>query len=114
MDSETRNLLTAMAFKDSRPFRFSDIFITGILPERLKFVCDPLPFTYHQGSAEQCINKIRQPSLLELSVSTPLLVCSTGRHVAQNTYSDYYRMWTILKYVYSDKLNPKKVTTKKN
>jgi len=109
MNSETRKLLTAEGFKEKHPFRFSDIFITGILPERLQFICENLPFTYIQGTAEQCINRIKQHNLLDGRPSkSPLIVCSTGRHVAQNTFSDYYRIWTVLKYVYGDRLNTTK------
>lgn len=105
MDSKTRNLLVAEGFKETSPFRFADIFMTGILPERLNFICDVLPFTYHQGSTEQCINIIKIYSKKDPQASTPpLIVCSTGRHVAQNTFSDYYRIWTVLKYVYGDRI----------
>lgn len=111
MDSKTRKLLASEGFKDQHPFRFSDIFVTGILPERLNFVCDVLPFTYNQGTTEQCINTIKQYNKKEAQGSTaPLIVCSTGRHVAQNTFSDYYRIWTVLKYIYSDRINPKRST----
>ncbi|CAF0988606.1 unnamed protein product [Adineta ricciae] len=109
MDSETRRLLVEEGFKERHPFRFSDIFITGILPEQLNFVCDILPFTYTQGTTEQCINNIKRNNLKDIKVSTPpLLVCSTGRHIAQNTFSDYYRIWTVLKYVYGDRMHGNK------
>jgi hypothetical protein len=77
-----------------------------MIPEKLKFICDTLPFTYHQGSAEQCIEFIKQNNRQVTGPSQPpLLVCSTGRHVAQNTFTDYYRMWTVLKYIYNDVLD---------
>ena len=98
MDSKTRNLLTEEGFQDSYPFRFSDIFITGILPERLNFICDVLPFSYNQGTTDECINLIKQYNKQNVDSSTsPLIVCSTGRHVAQNTFSDYYTIWTDLR-----------------
>ena len=102
---KTRNLLTKEGFKDQKPFRFSDIFITGILPERLNFVCDILPFTYHQGSIEECMKLIKQYNTKVQSSTPPIIVCSTGRHIGQTTFSDYYRMWTVLKYIYSDRIN---------
>ena len=115
MDSKTRNLLAGEGFKDKYPFRFSDIFMTGILPERLNFICDVLPFTYNQGSTEQCINVIKKNNKKNaISSSSPLIVCSTGRHIAQNTFSDYYRIWTVLKYVYDDKIHVAKTTQSKN
>jgi hypothetical protein len=105
MDSKTRKLLAEEGSKDKYPFRFSDIYITGILPERLSFICDVLPFNYNQGTTEECINLIKKSNKKDVDLSTsPLIVCSTGRHVAQNTFSDYYRIWTILKYTYSDRL----------
>lgn len=108
MDSKTRKLLTTEGFKDEYPFRFSDIFITGVLPERLNFICDVLPFTYNQGTTEQCIDLIKQYNKKDVQKSTsPLIVCSTGRHISQNTFSDYYRIWTVLKYVYGDRINSK-------
>lgn len=109
MDSKTRRLLVSEGFKDPRPFRFSDIFITGILPERQNFVCDVLPFTYNQGTTEQCMDVIKRSNKKEVSgTQPPLIVCSTGRHIAQNTFSDYYRIWTVLKYVYGDRINSKR------
>ncbi|UJR08116.1 hypothetical protein I4U23_012393 [Adineta vaga] len=109
MDLETRRLLAEQGLKYEHPFRFSDIFITGILPERSDFFCDILPFTYTQGTTEQCINNIKRNNLKDITVSTPpLLVCSTGRHTAQNTFSDYYRIWTVLKYVYGDRIHGNK------
>jgi hypothetical protein len=111
MDSKTRKTLVSEGFKDTEPFRFSDIFITGILPERLSFICDVLPFTYNQGTTEQCINIIKQNNKKDTRVSTPpLIVCSTGRHISQNTFSDYYRIWTVLKYVYGDRIDAKRNT----
>jgi hypothetical protein len=108
MDSQTRKLIVAEGFKDKSPFRFSDIFITGILPERLNFICDLLPFTYNQGTTEQCIDIIKQHNKKDAQTpKPPLIVCSTGRHLAQNTFSDYYRIWTVLKYVYGDRINTK-------
>ena len=103
MDAKTRHLITNEGLQDKSPFRFSDIYVTGMLPERLNFICDALPFTYNQGSTEQCINLIKQNNPKGKQASTPpVVVCSTGRHVAQNTFSDYYRIWTVLKYVHSD------------
>ena len=92
--------------KDNQAFRFPDIYITGILPERLKFVCELLPFTYHQGSEDDCTRMIRKNSRKESlsSSSPPLLSCSTGRHTGQNAYSDYYQMWTQLRQVYTNRL----------
>ncbi|CAF3334983.1 unnamed protein product [Rotaria socialis] len=106
MDSKTRNLIVQEGFTDNNPFRFSDIFITGILPERLHFICDVLPFTYHQGTTEECISIIKRYNRKDIqSPIPPLIVCSTGRHIAQNTFSDYYRIWTALKYVYGDRVH---------
>jgi hypothetical protein len=103
MDTKTRQLITAEGLKDESPFRFSDIYVTGMLPERMNFICDALPFTYNQGTTEQCINLIKQNNRKGTQASTPpVVVCSTGRHVAQNTFSDYYRIWTVLKYVHGD------------
>jgi hypothetical protein len=98
MDSETQKLLTAEGFKEKKPFRISDVFITGILPERLNFLCDFLPFTYSVGTAEECISRITHKTVI---------VCSTGRRVNQNTFLDYYRIWTALKDVYGDRKNTK-------
>ena len=107
MDSKTRYSLAEEGFRDKTPFRFSDIYITGVLPERLQFICDVLPLTYHQGAIEECLNLIRGHKSNTTQTSSPslppLLVCSTGRHVSQNTFSDYYRLWTALKYVYADR-----------
>ncbi|CAF1172898.1 unnamed protein product [Rotaria sordida] len=115
MDSKTRSLLVDEGFKDKYPFRFSDIFITGILPERLNFICDALPFTYHQGTTEQCIDIIKQHNKKTLQLSTPpLIVCSTGRHVAQNTFSDYYRIWTVLKFVFGNRIHTTQSRKSKN
>ncbi|CAF2428287.1 unnamed protein product [Rotaria sp. Silwood2] len=106
MNSKTRDLLTMEGFKVKRPFRFSDIFITGILPENLNFFCEILPFTYHQGTTNECMKLIRQSNTINPLPSTPpLIICSTGRHIGQNSYSDYHRMWTTLKYIYADKLH---------
>ncbi|CAF1184229.1 unnamed protein product [Rotaria sp. Silwood1] len=106
MDSKTRNLLVEEGFNDRYPFRFSDIFITGILPERLNFICDSLPFTYHQGTTQDCIDIIKLHNKKTLKLSTPpLIVCSTGRHVAQNTFSDYYRIWSVLKFFFSNQIS---------
>lgn len=113
MDFKTRKLLTSEGFKDKYPFRFSDIFITGIIPERLNFICDVLPFTYNQGTTEQCIDLIKQQNRRDIQTSVPpLIVCSTGRHISQNTFSDYYRIWTVLKYVYGDKVQTSNNKTK--
>lgn len=107
MNSLTRNALTAEAFKDKRPFRFADIYLTGMIPERLNFVCDLLPFTFYQGTTEDCIKLIKTTNQKDPppSVTTPpLITCSTGRHVGQNSFSDYYKIWTTLKHVYADRL----------
>ncbi len=105
MNSKTRNVLFNAGLTDKRPFRFSDIYITGILPERLDFVCEVLPFMYHQGSAEDCISIIGTNNKREPSPSEPpLLICSTGRHVGFNSYTDYYKLWTELKNIYADRL----------
>lgn len=107
MNSQTRNSIFTEGLKDKRPFRFSDIYMTGILPERLQFVCDLLPFTFHQGTTAECIGIIRKNNKKEsIPGSPPLLICSTGRHIGQNSYSDYYKIWTELKNVYADRLNP--------
>ena len=109
MDAKTRRLVTNEGLKEREPFRFSDIYVTGILPERLHFTCDVLPFTYNQGTTEQCIQFIRQYNKRNAHAAyPPVLVCSTGRHLAQNTFSDYYQIWTVLKYVYADRINSKK------
>ena len=103
MDTKTRQVITTEAAKDKEPFRFSDIYISGMVPERMNFICDLLPFSYNQGTAEQCINLIKKNNNKNSDGSSPpLIVCSTGRHVAQNTFSDYYRIWTVLKYVYGE------------
>jgi hypothetical protein len=109
MDLKTRKLITVEGFKDKYPFRFSDIFITGMVPERLNFICDVLPFTYNQGTTEECITIIKQYSKGARPSKPPLIVCSTGRHVLQNTFSDYYRIWTVLKYVYQETINTKRI-----
>jgi len=108
MNSKTRNVITAESLKDKHPFRFSDIYITGIVPERLSFYCELVPFAYHQGSADDCIEIIKKNNKNEPSASSPpLLICSTGRHLGQNSYSDYYKIWTDLKHVYADRLQTK-------
>jgi hypothetical protein len=105
MDSKTRNLIANEGLEDKHPFRFADIYVSGMLPERNHFICDALPFTYNQGTTEECINVIKQYNRKDAKLATsPLMVCSTGRHIAQNTFSDYYRIWTVLKYVYAGKL----------
>jgi len=104
MNSKTRNALIAEGLKDERPFRHSDIYVTGILPERLNFVCEILPFTYHQGIADDCIEIIKNNNKKDPSPSPPLIICSTGRHIGQTSYSDYYRLWTTLKNIYADRL----------
>lgn len=115
MDSKTRELLVEEGFKDKNPFRFSDIFITGMLPERLNFICDLLPFTYHQGNADQCINIIKTYNRKKVHESVaPMIVCSTGRHIAQNTFSDYYRIWTVLKYIYNDRIHSERSKNSEN
>jgi hypothetical protein len=109
MNSPTRNALVAEASKDKNPFRFADIYVTGILPERLNFVCDLFPFTFHQGTADECIKLIKTSNTNDLpspAAFPPLVTCSTGRHVGQNSYSDYYRMWTTLRHLYSDRVHP--------
>ncbi|CAF2730463.1 unnamed protein product [Rotaria sp. Silwood2] len=115
MDSKTRDLLVEEGFKDKYPFRFSDIFITGMLPERLNFICDALPFTYHQGTTQQCIDIIKKYNRKTSELSTPpLIVCSTGRHIAQNTFSDYYRIWTVLKYFFDNRIRTTRSRKLKN
>jgi hypothetical protein len=107
MDSKTRSSLAENGLEDNSPFRLSDIYITGILPERLKLICDVLPLTYHQGSVDECLNLLEghtSNTTHKSTSSSPLFVCSTGRHVAQNAYSDYYRLWTALKYVHADRV----------
>jgi hypothetical protein len=107
MDSKTRNILVTESLKDKHPFRFPDIYITGILPERLNFVCEALPFVYHQGTADDCIALIKKNNKKEPSpTSPPLLICSTARHIGYNSYSDYYKIWTDLKHIYADRLHP--------
>lgn len=105
MNAKTRNTLTIEGFKVEQPFRFPDIFITGILAENLNFVCETLPFTYYQGIADQCIELIRKNNKkLPSASSSPVLICSTGRHTGQNSFSDYSKIWTSLKHVYADRL----------
>lgn len=105
MNSNTRSSLVTESQKDSHPFRFPDIFITGVLPERLNFVCEILPFTYYQGSAQDCIEMIRKNNKYTPSeTSPPLLLCSTGRHTGQSVYTDYYQIWTALRQIYNDRL----------
>ena len=104
-DAKTRDSIMSQSLQDEKPFRLSDIYVSGILPERLNFICDILPFTFHQGLAEECIDLIKKNNRKSSQGQVPpLIVCSTGRHIAQNSYSDYYRMWTVLKYVYNDLL----------
>ena len=115
MDAKTRDLITAEGFKDTSPFRFSDIYVTGMLPERMNFICDALPFTYNQGTTEQCINLLKQNNRKgKQALTPPVIVCSTGRHVAQNTFSDYYRIWTVLKYVHGDGAQTTRATEPEN
>ncbi|CAF0754719.1 unnamed protein product [Didymodactylos carnosus] len=99
MDDKTRDLLVNEGLKQKQPFRFADIYLTGMIPEKLNFVCDILPFGYYQGTNEIC-----QKMLIDIHKIPPLLVCSTGRHVEQNVFTDYYRSWNILKQIYADKL----------
>jgi len=107
MNSKTRNALVREGLNDKHPFRFSDIYVTGILPERLNFLCEVLPFTYHQGTAGDCISIIQKNNKKEPSLSSPpLLICSTGRHIGYNSYTDYYKLWTDLKNIYADRLHP--------
>lgn len=105
MNANTRRSLTLEASKDPRPFRLADVYITGILPERLQFVCDILPFTYHQGSADSCIELIKKNNkYTPAETSPPLLYCSTGRHTGQGTYTDYHQIWMELRQIYNDRL----------
>jgi hypothetical protein len=105
MNYKTRNGIITESLKDKHPFRFPDIYISGIIPERLGFYCELLPFTYHQGTAEDCIGIIKTNNKKEPSSSSPpLIICSTGRHVGQHSYSDYYSIWKDLKHVYADRL----------
>lgn len=108
MNYKTRNVLTSEGFNDQYPFRFADIYITGILPERLNFVCEIFPFTYYQGSTDDCIQIITKNRINEKSTA-PLLICSTGRHVGKNAYTDYYKLWSELRQSYADKIQPKSV-----
>ena len=106
MDATTRNILASQGLNDTHPFRFPDIFITGILPQRLSFTCDILPFTYHQGNTDQCqqmltSNNIKEPPT---GSSPPLIVCSTGRHVSRSHFADYFQIWSTLKQVYADRI----------
>ncbi|CAF0848916.1 unnamed protein product [Adineta steineri] len=108
MNAATKRALTTEGFKDKNPFRFSDIFMTGIIPDRLNFVCEIMPFIIHQGTMEQCMGFVKNNSVENPPPSTtPLLVCSTGRHLGNNAFSDYYRMWTALKLIYANRLKPK-------
>jgi exonuclease I len=107
MNSKTRDTLVTEGFKDQRPFRFPDIYVSGMLPERLGFACEILPFTYHQGTTNECIDIINKNNKKEpLPSSSPLIVCSTDRHIGQNSYSDYHKIWVELKHIYADRLNP--------
>ncbi|CAM4911977.1 unnamed protein product [Rotaria socialis] len=101
MDSKTRNLLTEEGLKDKSPFRFSDVYITGILPERLRFICNNIPFTYHLGSTDECINIIKKQNVE--SSRSPLIVCSTSLIPAYK-FLDFYRIWTVLKHVYKNRM----------
>lgn len=113
-DAKTLEAMLEEANKDKQPFRLADIYVSGMLPERLNFVCDLLPFSYNQGTTEECIDMIKKNNRKGSERSnSPLIVCSTGRHIAQNSYSDYYRMWTLLKFVYDDKLPPLNGTQEK-
>ncbi|CAF0827099.1 unnamed protein product [Rotaria sordida] len=106
MNSKTRDVLTIEGFKIKDPFRLPDIFITGVLPENLNFQCEILPFTFHQGTIDECIRLIRTSITINpLPPNPPVIICSTGRHIGQNSFSDYHRMWTTLKHIYADKLH---------
>jgi hypothetical protein len=103
MGAKTRHVITTKALKEKQPLHFSDIYVLGMILERLNFICDLLSFTYSQGSAEQCINLIKQNNKKTSQASSPpLIVCSTDRHIAQNTFSNYYRIWTLLTYVFGE------------
>lgn len=104
MNSKTQNALINEAFKTRHPFRFPDIFLTGMITERLNFVCETLPFIYHQGTVDRCIDLIKMANKAESSSSTPVIICSTGRHIGHQSFSDYYKIWTALKNSYGDKL----------
>ncbi|CAF0859081.1 unnamed protein product [Adineta steineri] len=110
MNSKTRKLLADEGLNDKKPFRFADIYITGVLPEKFNFACEILPFGYHQSNnADECITRIKQNNLKDVKASKrPLLVCSTGRHTGKNTFPDYYRIWAVLKYIYGDRLSGKR------
>ena len=106
MSAKTRNLLTAEAFNDKHPFRFSDIFLTGILPERLNFTCDILPFTHLQSSVDECLNSINKSNMNDPPSNSPapVIICNTARHTAGTDFSGYHKIWSALKQVYSDRL----------
>ncbi|CAF1049334.1 unnamed protein product [Adineta steineri] len=98
MNSATRKLITAEGFKEKKPFRIADVYLTGILPERLNFTCDLLPFTYYPGTVEECISMIARYTII---------LCTIRPHVNQNTFLDYYRIWRTLKDVYGDTIDAK-------
>ncbi|CAF5099363.1 unnamed protein product, partial [Rotaria magnacalcarata] len=105
MNSKTRNALTKEALRIQRPFRFSDIFITGMMSANLNFICDTLPFTFHQGTTDECIELIRDNNKKVLSSPpTPVIICSTGLHTGQSSFNDYYKIWVALKLMYAGKL----------
>ena len=109
MNSQTRNSLTEEGLKANRKFRFSDVFITGILAENLNFTCESLPFTFFQGITDKCIELIEKNNRKIPSASaSPVIICSTGLQIGRNSYSDYYKLWKTLKNVYTDRLDPAK------
>lgn len=106
MHSHTRNLLTAEALKEKNPLRFSDIFVTGILPERLQFACDILPFTYLQDTVDECLKSISLSSMKDPPPHSPapVIVCSTSRHTDGTDFTDYHKIWSTLRQLYADRL----------
>ncbi|CAF1675547.1 unnamed protein product, partial [Adineta ricciae] len=109
MTSATKSVLLAEAVKDQQPLRFADIFITGIVPQRLNFFCQLIPFGFYQGSVDTCAGLIKNTTMLNPPPGiASLLTCSTGRHVGQHAFADYYRLWTELKLMYAGRINPVK------
>ena len=106
MDSTTRNLLALEAFKVRNQLRFADIFITGIIPERLNFTCNQLPLTILQGTVKKCSKLILQiPRNVNESASTPpVLVCSLSNHLTESSFNDYHNLWDTLKENYSNRI----------
>ncbi|UJR38208.1 hypothetical protein I4U23_030881 [Adineta vaga] len=107
INSATRSALTTEASKDKHPFRFADVYITGIIAQRLNFACQLIPFGFYQGSVDTCAGLIKNTTMKNPPPGiSPLLTCSTGRHLGHHAFSDYYRLWIELKQMYRDRLNP--------